>query len=532
MPAPDDDSEWLLTCAGRGNEETRVDDAHPGQAWSEHNLVRPLVHGATYFEELYQRIEATNAGDTIVFTDWQGDSDEQLTGEPGSEVLNVLGRAAARGVAVRGLVWHSRAAAAAGADGDNADFSARLRALGVEAWLDMRVRNRGSHHQKLVVLRHRDDPTRDVAYVGGIDLCHSRRDDENHGGDPQADGMAKEYGATPPWHDVQAEISGPAVHDVETVFRERWEDPAPLDGNPRPWRGLRWRPPVTRSPRPSPLPIQSPPPPPVPGGRHVVQLLRTYPALPPSRAYPFARTGERSVAHGYTKAIERARRLIYVEDQYLWGRHLGEMLSAVLAKNPELLLIAVVPLHPDLEGLLGRLPQLEGRRRAMQVLLRNAPDRVAIYGLENHAGTPIYVHAKACVIDDTWTTIGSDNLNRRSWTHDSELSAVVLDRQGEYGRRLRLTLAAEHLDRGASDPTDVMADCHEPADMFATYAASAARLDAWHEGGRTGTRPQGRLRRIEPPALGVLTRAIATLPYVLVHDPDGRPRRLRRTGKF
>ena len=52
----------------------------------------------------------------------------------------------------------------------------------------------------------------------------------------------------------------------------------------------------------------------------------------------------------------------------------------------------------------------------------------AIYGLENHAGTPVYVHAKACVIDDTWTTIGSDNFNRRSWTHDSELSAVVIDR--------------------------------------------------------------------------------------------------------
>ena len=26
-------------------------------------------------------------------------------------------------------------------------------------------------NQKLVVVRHRDDPSRDVAYVGGIDLC-------------------------------------------------------------------------------------------------------------------------------------------------------------------------------------------------------------------------------------------------------------------------------------------------------------------------------------------------------------------------
>lgn len=68
--------------------------------------------------------------------------------------------------------------------------------------------------------------------------------------------------------------------------------------------------------------------------------------------------------------------------------------------------------------------------------------------------------------------------------------------------------------------------------MFATYAASAARLDAWWDGGRTGPRPAGRLRRIEPPGLGLLTRAVASVPYALLHDPDGRPRRLRRADDF
>lgn len=161
-----------------------------------------------------------------------------------------------------------------------------------------------------------------------------------------------------------------------------------------------------------------------------------------------------------------------------------------------------------------------------------APDRVAIYGLENRAGTPVYVHAKACVIDDTWTTIGSDNFNRRSWTHDSELSAVVIDRDGEYGRRLRLSLAAEHLDREGGHPSAVLVDCLQPADMFATYAASAARLAAWRDGGGIGPRPAGRLRRIEPPALGPLARAAASVPYSFLHDPDGRPPGLRRTDDF
>ncbi len=208
------------------------------------------------------------------------------------------------------------------------------------------------------------------------------------------------------------------------------------------------------------------------------------------------------------------------------------MFGAVVERNPDLFIIGVVPMYPDLEGAAGRLPQLEGRRRAMRDLLRDFPDRVAIYGLESHAGTPVYVHAKACMIDDTWTTIGSDNFNRRSWTHDSELSAVVIDREGEYGRRLRLTLAAEHLDRDPGDRADAMVDYLEPADMFTTYAASAARLDAWWDGGQTGPRPAGRLRRIEPPEIGLLTRAVASVPYALLHDPDGRPCRLRRADNF
>ena len=81
----------------------------------------------------------------------------------------------------------------------------------------------------LQLLLQHFDATRDIAFVGGIDLAHSRRDDRDHGGDPQAlDVMPDEYGDTPPWHDLQAALTGPVVHDVETVFRERWEDPTTM----------------------------------------------------------------------------------------------------------------------------------------------------------------------------------------------------------------------------------------------------------------------------------------------------------------
>jgi hypothetical protein len=40
-------------------------------------------------------------------------------------------------------------------------------------------------------------------------------------------------------------------------------------------------------------------------------------------------------------------------------------------------------------------------------------DRFAVYDLENHEGTPVYVHAKAVVVDDVWAMAGSDVTTRR-----------------------------------------------------------------------------------------------------------------------
>ena len=528
-----DPGEWLLTKDERGNRSTRLDDGHPGNsAWSEGNLVRPLIHGSRYFAELHERIEATRDGDLIYFTDWQGDADERLTGDPGSEVADVLARADERGVDVRGLVWRSHREAFGFTASENRRLGRELQRRGAEALLDMRVRTGGSHHQKLVVIRHKDDATRDIAYVGGIDLCHSRRDDADHAGDPQAlTSLAREYGKTPPWHDIQAAISGPAVHDVETVFRERWEDPTRLSRSPLYFTQDRL---LGLDLSPDPLPPQAAPPPPVEGGTHVVQLLRTYPNLRHGRDYPFARGGERSVARGYTKSLLRASRLVYIEDQYLWGSHVGSVLTEALRRHEDLRLIAVIPLHPDLEGA-SRAPQLLGRRRAIGEMTEAAPGRVAVYGIENRAGTPVYVHAKTCIVDDTWATIGSDNFNRRSWTHDSEVTAAVIDvGTGDYARRLRLTLAAEHLDRvpGADPDPATVGDCVDPHGMFEAFEASAARLDAWWESGKAGPRPPGRLRRLHLPELGPVRRALALAPYLVLHDPDGRPKALRHTDQF
>ena len=126
-------------------------------------------------------------------------------------------------------MWRSHLDKFAYSEEENQHLGDAIEQAGGEVLLDQRVRFGGSHHQKLVVIRHPDAPERDVAFAGGIDLCHSRRDDGSHRGDPQAVQMSEHYGDHPPWHDVQLRLQGPVVGALDTTFRERWNDPAPLD---------------------------------------------------------------------------------------------------------------------------------------------------------------------------------------------------------------------------------------------------------------------------------------------------------------
>jgi len=177
---------WFLTPEQRGNPHTGLDRRRgDGLSWSTGNEVRPLVHGRTYFAELLAALRETRAGDLVLFTDWRGDPDERLAG-PGTDVAHVLSGAAERGVAVKGLIWRSHLDRFYFSQAENRHLGEKIEAAGGEVVRDMRVRAGGSHHQKLVVVRYRGRPERDVAFVGGIDLCHGRNDDAGHDGDPQA----------------------------------------------------------------------------------------------------------------------------------------------------------------------------------------------------------------------------------------------------------------------------------------------------------------------------------------------------------
>jgi phosphatidylserine/phosphatidylglycerophosphate/cardiolipin synthase-like enzyme len=145
------------------------------------------------------------------------------------------------------------------------------------------------------------------------------------------------------------------------------------------------------------------------------------------------------------------------------------------------------------------------------------------------------------IVDDVWAMVGSANLNRRSWTHDSEVACAVLDQERDprspvdpgglgdgarvFARDLRLRLWREHLGLGddADDPRLL-----DPVAGFEAWQASAARLQAWHHGARRGPRPPGRIRPHQVELAWALKARWAQALYRVAIDPDGRPLPLRR----
>ena len=530
----DDPAAWLLTADERGNPATAIDfERRDGLAWTGGNRVTVHVDGAAYFARLHQLFSKLDAGDWVYLTDWRIDATRQLA-SPDSELGPLLAGLARRGVAIRGLLWRSHPALVRFNQDANRVLSTMVNRAGGQLVADQRVRRFGSHHQKLLVVHLPNDPGRCIAFVGGIDLARGRRDDPEHLGDADPVRIDPRYGRRPPWHDLQLELQGPAVLDVDHTFRERWEDRTPPDHR-NPLRAM-WRQ-ISHEPRRLHLLQRRLPPPQT--GSHTVQVLRTYPAR--HRAFPFAPDGERSIARAYLKALGRARALVYIEDQYLWGTLVAGALAAALRASPQLRMIIVVPRHPDRDGRISGRAARAAQWRAINNLVSTAGPRVMVYDLENDHGTPIYVHAKAVIIDDVWAMVGSANLNRRSWTHDSEVACAVLDQERDprqptdpggrgdgarvFARELRLRLWREHL--GLGDDADD-AGVLDPVAGFDLWRATAAKLEAWQDGGARGPRPPGRIRPHQVELARALKARWAQALYRVAIDPDGRPLPLRR----
>jgi phosphatidylserine/phosphatidylglycerophosphate/cardiolipin synthase-like enzyme len=163
---------------------------------------------------------------------------------------------------------------------------------------------------------------------------------------------------------------------------------------------------------------------PPPAGASTVQVTRMLPM-----------TGERSIVEQYRKAIEAARRTIYIENQAIPIMEIAEPLLRALNRGVQIVLL--VPSTPEKYVFDDRLNPAEHSRFDGVEALAGHPNFL-MAGLG-----PTYVHAKLMIVDDCWATIGSCNLHAFSLQGHSELNLGIWD--GDVAGGLRRRLFARHL---------------------------------------------------------------------------------------
>ena len=184
-----------------------------------------------------------------------------------------------------------------------------------------------------------------------------------------------------------------------------------------------------------------------------VQIVRTV----PERVYAAVSGGDFGIFESYVAALSQARNFIYLENQFLWSPEITEILREKLRRPPNdrFRILLVLPVKPatgtdDTRGALAELVEADGDAGRFLAC--------TLYARHGALSDPVYVHAKVGVVDDTWLTFGSANLNEHSLFNDTEMNVVTHDRR--LARETRIRLWAEHLelpvDELGRDPSSVI----------------------------------------------------------------------------
>ena len=211
-------------------------------------------------------------------------------------------------------------------------------------------------------------------------------------------------------HDVYVEVTGPSATDVRHNFVERWNEASERhapDGN--------WTCDATRRAclcRPCRRAVRA---------EHGAD-----PAHARSRRYAEARV-ERSILEQYQRAIDAARRTIYIQNQAIPMPEVARPLLAAVERGVDVVML--VPAIAEQYVYEARHdPQQAARFWGIEALGRH--ENFTLAGLaEHHAGTrrAAYVHAKMMLIDDVWATVGSCNLHPFSLAGHTEMNASIWD---------------------------------------------------------------------------------------------------------
>jgi phospholipase D1/2 len=236
-------------------------------------------------------------------------------------------------------------------------------------------------------------------------------------------------------HDVHSLLEGPIVQQLETHFVQRWKEEKPND--------------YAELPAPT----------------------ANYDATKTSMALQLAITkwdaDQWDIRDIYEDGVLKAKRYIYIENQYFRDARFTNALIYQLNSEADLRIILVLPLKPEeaSDPITDHAVFLQ--HNEIERLRAEAPNRVGVYSLMRTAKMDIYVHAKVMIIDDCWATIGSANINSRSFSLDGEVNVVIRD--DAVPLALRLALWGEHFK---------IDDTNRPR---AELGASTGFVDWWNE---------------------------------------------------
>ena len=243
-------------------------------------------------------------------------------------------------------------------------------------------------HRKLLVVDGR------TAFIGGINISnvHASGSASRRGGKGTADHVA--------WRDTHLQIDGPVVGEMQKLFMETW---AKQRGNPL----------AAKDYFPA-LPAQ---------GSEIVRAIGSTPDDPYSLMYLTL-----------ISAIGNAERQVYLTNAYF-------------VPDPQLL---------------KALSDAAQRGVDVRLILPSQSDSAVVfhagrshYSVLLEAGVKLYerggamLHSKTAVIDGVWSTVGSTNLDWRSFLDNDEVNAVIIGR--DFGQKMQAVFAA---DLGVSEAID------------------------------------------------------------------------------
>lgn len=307
---------------------------------------------------------------------------------------------------------------------------------------DASVPSPGSHHQKVAIVDGR------VAFMGSADLCQSRWDASSHlAHDPRRSARGELYA---PYHEVQMMLPGAPAESLVELFVDRWSH---ATGETLDAEALVDRGPAGLDVRHVPMTL------PMPRARVVL-----------SRTVPIGGGGEpsREIRDLYVGMIREAKRLVYVETQYLTSAAVRDALVARMrdTTRPALDVVIVLPRRPSSlkEELTIGLPQSEVID-LLRSVAREEGHGLGVYNVtaaeaSDDESVFVYIHSKLMIVDDRFFTVGSANLTNRSMTIDSEINVSLLadtddDEVRHAIERARRRLMSEHL--GGADGDHLLA---------------------------------------------------------------------------